>query len=146
MLLLTFNYFIEMAIKGVKLISDPKVLKMDRYHQYSKYAVVNSNFGGTMADLDGKIELMKKYIEANKQDECFNEMNNLRNLLYLTINALPSTISYVIAPCVVEIDGDKIYDYSDTGIDEIVRRIEKRATFQELKDTEFDLKKKYLTN
>lgn len=115
-------------------------LPMRRFHRFNKMMLVDSGVGSDLSSVDAHLEKIKAYIATKKNDLAIVEVDNLRTNIYLTISGIsPKFLAF--ATLIDEIDGEKVTDISDDGLQRIVNKLDDVA-MTELNEKFDSVKKK----
>lgn len=99
-------------------------LPITRYHVYNRMLLVDSGVGSSISDFDSHLERIMAFLADKKSDEAIQELNNLRQNVYLVQSELtPKHMAF--AAIITEVDDKPCDDISDEGL---------KATLQLLKD------------
>ena len=90
-------------------------LPMVRFHKYQKYLLVDAGVGADIASFDRRIEKARRFIMASKGDKAQQELENLRQCVFLLQNELtPKHLAFAVL--VTRIDGQECNDLSDEAL------------------------------
>lgn len=130
---------IKLGEHDIVLYDSIDELPMRRFHRFNKMMLVDSGVGSDLTSVDAHLEKIKAYIATKKPDLALTELDNLRTNLYLTLNNIsPKNLAF--AALIAEIDGEKVTDISDDGLQKIVDKLEDVAVAE--LNQEFDSAKK----
>lgn len=123
----------------VTIYDDPECLPVDNYYRFNKYLLLESSIGSSLEDFATKhLNSLFVLIQNDKKQEAIIQVNNLRQLFFLTANEV--NVSQMAFGCLVHsIDGKKVDDYSESGLKDI------RDQVGRIGITQKELKKKHLT-
>lgn len=94
-------------------------LPMVRFHKYNKMLLVDAGLGSDLSAVDAHIERVVRYIKADRRQEAAQEMENLRQNIYLTMQQLtPRNLAFAVL--VKELDSKPCDDISDEGLQKVV--------------------------
>lgn len=115
---------VERLIAGhrVRLYDTIDDLPIVRFQKFQKYLLVDSGIGGDVLAFDRRCEKVRRYLSQGKNDLAGQEMQNLRQCVYLIQEELnPKHRAFA---CLVEsIDGERTDDLSDTGLARVLERL-----------------------
>lgn len=96
-------------------------LPITQFHRYSKYSLVESGVGDSLADIDRHITRIINFLGDTKK--AYQELLNLRQCLYLIANE--QDVHNKATLCLVKsVDGVDWKDFSDSGLDELYKMVE----------------------
>lgn len=105
------------------------------FHLYNKYLLIDSGIGSDMQAVDNHITRLNRYIATGNIKDGKQELMNLRQSIYFVMESVsPKFMSY--ACLVYSIDGKRIYDRSEEGLQDILKRI---SSWGANKKTVYDL-------
>ena len=93
-------------------------LPVVRFHRWQKLLLVDSGVGGDIASFDMRIEKARRYVAEGKGDKAQQELENLRQCVYL-IQSHITPRHRAFAALVTRIDGRECTDLSDTALEGI---------------------------
>jgi len=97
-------------------------LPIVRFHKYQKLLLIEAGVGSDIAGFDHRIEKVRRFLADNKPDKAQQELENLRQCVYLIQNEInPSHRAF--AALVTKIDGKECNDISDEGLANIVKKL-----------------------
>lgn len=115
---------VERLIAGhrVRLYDTIDDLPIVRFQKFQKYLLVDSGIGGDVLAFDRRCEKVRRYLSQGKNDLAGQEMQNLRQCVFLIQEELnPKHRAFA---CLVEsIDGERTDDLSDTGLARVLERL-----------------------
>lgn len=94
-------------------------LPIVRFHKYQKLLLVDSGIGSDIASFDQRIEKTRRFLMAGKPDKAQQELENLRQCVFMIQNGL-SPKHRAFAALVAKLDGRECTDISDDALDAIV--------------------------
>ena len=97
-------------------------LPMVRFHKYQKALLVDAGVGSDMESFDRRLLKAREFINAGKTDKAAQELENLRQCVFLVQEGL-STRHRAFAPLVVRLDGRDCTDVSDAGLEGVVEAL-----------------------
>lgn len=123
----------------VVIYDDPECLPADNYYKLNKYLLLDNSIGSSIEDFTVKhLNILYTLINNDKKAEAITQINNLRQLFFMTINEI--NVAQMAFACLVHsINGVKVEDYSESGLKEISHRV------GSIGFTQKELKKKQLT-
>ena len=115
---------VEKQIAGhrVKLYDAIDEMPIVRFQKFQKYILIDSGIGGDVAAFDRRCEKIRRYLSQSKNDLAGQEMQNLRQCVYMIQSELnPGHRAFA---CLVEsIDGERADDLSDEGLARVVSKL-----------------------
>ena len=97
-------------------------LPIVRFHKYQKLLLIEAGVGSDIAGFDHRIEKVRRFLADNKPDKAQQELENLRQCVYLIQNEVnPSHRAF--AALVTKIDGKECNDISDEGLANVVKKL-----------------------
>lgn len=115
---------VERQIAGhrVKMYDAIDELPIVRFQKFQKYLLIDSGIGGDVAAFDRRCEKIRRYLSQNKNDLAGQEMQNLRQCVYMIQSELnPGHRAFA---CLVEsIDGKKTDDLTDEGLARVLEKL-----------------------
>ena len=97
-------------------------LPMVRFHKYQKYLMIDSGVGSDLRSFDERAERIRRFLINNEPDKAVQEMNNLRQCVYLIQTEInPKHLAF--ATLVKEIDGVPQDDLTDEGIKRVLNTL-----------------------
>ena len=113
----------EVTLNGhkIEVHDDISELSIERFHQYSRYSLIASGIGDSLADIDKHIhainELMARDVKKAQQ-----ELLNMRQNLILVLNERDFRHKSFLF-LVVSVDGKRWTDFSDNGIEKLYQLV-----------------------
>lgn len=98
-------------------------LPIVRFHKYQKMLLVDAGVGADMDAFDHRIERARRYVAEGKSDKAQQELENLRQCVYLIQNGL-SPAHRAFAALVAKIDGKECKDMSDAALEAITAKLQ----------------------
>ena len=95
-------------------------LPIVRFHKYQKLLLVDAGIGGDITAFDQRIEKTRRFLMAGKPDKAQQELENLRQCVFLIQNNV-SPKHRAFAALVTKIDGREYADLTDDALDSIVQ-------------------------
>lgn len=97
-------------------------LPIVRFQKFQKYLLVDAGIGGDIGAFDQRCEKARRYLANGKTDLAAQEMQNLRQCVFLIFEGLnPKHRAFA---CLVEsIDGEKADDLSDAGLAGVLEKL-----------------------
>lgn len=115
-------------------------LPMVRFHKYQKYLMIDSGVGSDLRSFDERAERIRRFLMNNEPDKAIQEMNNLRQCVYLIQSEInPKHLAF--ATLVKDIDGFPQDDLSDEGLKRVLETLGD-GTIEEVAETTNAAKKK----
>ena len=94
-------------------------LPIVRFHKYQKFLLIDAGVGADIAAFDQRIEKARRFIVANKPEQAQQELENLRQCVYLIQSeVMPKHRAF--AALVTKIDGKACEDLSDDALGKII--------------------------
>ena len=128
--------------KPVVIYDDINEMPISRYSEFQRGLMIDSQIGSSIQDFDVKFGQFVKFMDAEKYEDATQIMLNLRQGIYLaTQGKAPS--NYAFATLVKSIDGVRITDYSQEGLQKILDELDEIGLPQsKLNETLEEVKKK----
>ena len=105
-------------------------LPIVRFHKYQKLLLIDAGIGSDIAAFDQRIERMRRYLASNKPDKAQQELENMRQCVYMIQNGI-NPQHRAFAALVTKIDGQECNDLSDDALVAVTERL-KDAPAKEL--------------
>ena len=97
-------------------------LPIVRFHKYEKLLLVDAGIGADIAAFDQRTERMRQFLAAGKPDKAEQELENMRQCVYMIQTGLnPRHLAF--AALVSKIDGKACNDLSDDALAEITKKL-----------------------
>ena len=93
-------------------------LPVVRFHKYQKLLLVDSGIGADIAALDQRLEKTRRFLMAGKPDKAQQELENLRQSVWLIQNGI-NPQHRAFAALVTKIDGKECSDLSDDALERV---------------------------
>lgn len=93
-------------------------LPIVRFHKYQRLLLVDSGVGGDIAAFDQRLERARHFLLAGKSDKAQQELENLRQCVWLIQNGI-SPRHRAFAALVTKIDGRDCSDVSDEALEKV---------------------------
>jgi hypothetical protein len=107
----------------VKLWETIDELPIDRFTAWNKYMMIDSSIGSTFEEIETK-HLNQLVSIIDDKSKALQQIANLRELVFSVLNKV--NYQHHAYCCMVHsIDGEEMTDYSDTGIKEMLKRLDK---------------------
>lgn len=97
-------------------------LPIVRFHKYQKLLMVDAGVGADIAAFDQRIEKMRRFLMDGKADKAQQELENLRQCVFL-IQAGLSPRHRAFAALVTKLDGKDCSDLSDDGLSAVTQAL-----------------------
>ena len=97
-------------------------LPIVRFHKYQKLLLVDAGVGSDIAAFDQRLEKARRFIIAGKPDKAQQELENLRQCVYL-IQVGISPKHRAFAALVAKLDGEECNDISDDALAAITEKL-----------------------
>lgn len=113
----------EVLLNGhkVSLYDSIESLPVSQFHKYSKYALVDSGIGDSIESIDTHISKAVQFLDVDIK-KAHQEILNLRQCIYMVINELDLTNKSTLC-LVYTVDGEKWTDFTDSGIDNLYKKL-----------------------
>jgi hypothetical protein len=99
----------------------PHSLPEYRRVEHDYYAMIEANVGSSIEDVDRHFEQMLLLVGSNDVDAQVTAVNNTRFLFFNILNRQPSARALALACLVETVDGVAWTDYSEAGVEKLVR-------------------------
>lgn len=130
----------------IKFFDTPESMPMRRYQRFNKFLMVENEVGNDFADYEKRTQKVMSFLRQGMTKEALQELNNRRQMVFNAF-AEYSPRDRALAILVHSIDGVEYRDYSKTGLDEILNRLEEIGfTNQQSTETVDEVKKKSKRN
>ena len=97
-------------------------LPIVRFQKLQKYILIDAGIGGDIAAFDRHCEKARRYIAQGKADFAQQELDNLRQCVFLVQSELnPGHRAFAVL--VESIDGEKVNDISDAGLEAVLKKL-----------------------
>ena len=97
-------------------------LPIVRYHRYQKLMLVDAGIGADILSLDRRLDKTRRYLLSGKSKEAAQELENLRQCVYLIQSGL-NPRHRAFAALVTEVDGVQFPEASDEAADKIAEML-----------------------
>ncbi len=134
----------ETEINGhiVLTYNDPENLTMRRYQRFNKFLMIDNEVGSSFEDYNKRSEKLVGFLTAGLNKEALQELKNRNQMVYNAFMEY-SPRGRAMAILVYSIDGEVYEDFSSSGIDRILDKLEKIGLSQKQATTiVFETKKK----
>ncbi len=92
------------------------------FQKYNKYLLIDSGIGSDTDDIDAHIVKIAKYIKANNNKKALQELQNMRQNMYMINNEIsPKYLAF--AALIHSIDGKEVNDLSDDGLKKLLQNL-----------------------
>ena len=116
------NLFINK--KNVQVYDSIDEMPIVNFQKYNKYLLIDSGIGSDVDDIDAHIVKIAKYIKANSDKKALQELQNMRQNLYMINNEIsPKYLAF--AALIHSIDGKEVNDLSDDGLKKLLQDLKK---------------------
>lgn len=122
-------------------IDDMPIVK---FHRFNKMMLIDSGIGSDLTDITDHIEKIGRYIELNDKQNGKQQLNNLRQSLYMVSNEL--NVKHLSLMVMIKtIDGKEMKDISTKNLEKLLKMFEnkKKSWFEDMVE---NLKKKIKKN
>jgi hypothetical protein len=131
--------------KVVYYDGDITELPVTRFYAFQKYLLIDAGIGSTIEDIDRHMQRISVYNEKKMTDKVALEIANLRQSLVFATQAIsPGSMAFM--PLIYEINGRLHTDITDSGNSALFDRLNKQASFSQLKKLCEMVKKKWIKN
>lgn len=97
-------------------------LPIVRFHKYQKLLLIDAGVGADIPSFDQRIEKARRFIMAGKNDKAQQELENLRQCVFLIQSELsPKHLAF--AALVTKIDGQECDDLADDALRRVLEKI-----------------------
>lgn len=107
----------------IKFFDTPESMPMRRYRRFNKFLMVENEVGNDFADYEKRTQKAISFVKQGMIKEALQELSNRRQMVFNAF-AEYSPRDRALAILVHSIDGVEYRDYSKTGLDEILNRLE----------------------
>lgn len=117
----------EVTLNGHKIVlhDDISELSIERFHEYSRYMLIATGVGDTLADIDKHITAINELMIRNPH-KAQQELLNLRqNIILISNNRDFRNKAFLFF--VISVDGEKWEDFSDNGIERLYQLVNKES-------------------
>lgn len=114
----------ELLYKGryIQLYASIQEMPVQVFQDFNRYCAIEANIGGNMQSVDGHLLRIVEYSKQGKKEDLRKEVLNLRqNMAFVIQNVNPTTMAF--ASIVHSINGQKVTDRSEEGLQKIVEKI-----------------------
>lgn len=108
--------------KVIKLYDSVENMPIINFQKYNKYLLIDACIGSDINDIDNHIVKIAKFIKHNKNKESLQELQNMRQNLYM-INCGISPRYLAFAALIHSVDGKEVTDLSDDGLKDLLASI-----------------------
>lgn len=115
-------------------------LPIIRFHKYQKFLLIDAGVGADIAAFDQRCEKIRRFLMAKKNEQAEQELENLRQSVYLIQTELNPT-HRAFAALVTKIDGQECTDLSDDALAKVTEKL-KDVPIKEVTDQMESVKKK----
>lgn len=105
--------------KVVKVYDSIDEMPIINFQKYNKYLLIDSGIGSDADDIDAHIVKVAKYIKANDNKKALQELQNMRQNMYMVNNEIsPKYLAF--AALIHSVNGKKTNDLSDDGLKKLL--------------------------
>lgn len=126
----------------VEFFSSIKDLPFERFNEFNRYAMLDSEIGNTMEDFDKIVIRINEFLKKDLKEESIKELLNLR----LVVNNVLSGTSHKglsFACLIKKIDGEVVDDFSSDNLKKILQKLSDGGmTIGNVVDSSNEVKKK----
>lgn len=130
----------------IELYDSIEDMNIERYQKYNRNLLLDSGIGGDLQGISNLIGSIMRYNEIGDKENVKKQLSNLNNAYMFVLNGVsPGVRSFA---CLVKtIDGEENNDLSDSGIDKVIEKINKRGgTIGMINNALSEIKKKLKLN
>lgn len=125
----------------VKFFDTPETMPMRRYQRFNKFLMIENEVGSDFADFDKRSQKAISFLKQGLVKEALQELQNRRQLVYNAFTEY-SPKDRALAILVYSIDGVEYKDFSKSGLDTILDRLNEIEFSHEQSSTTVDEVKK----
>ena len=112
-----------------------------RFNAFNKYVMLDAELGSDVMAFDSKVGKIFQFLGKKMVDEALGEMYNLRNT-YHNIMTNNNVHGLAFACLIKSIDGELVKDFSQSNLDEILKKLSNWGlTIGKVRNTSEDVKK-----
>jgi len=117
-------------------------LSVKRFMLFNKYTLIDANIGSTVTDLDKHLEKIYDFLKQGMKEAAAVEITNLRQCFSFIEKGV--NINYLsFAVMIDKINGYEVNDYSEEGLNKIIKRLDsKKFSYALMSESLTALKKK----
>ena len=114
----------DIVVNGntIKVYDSIDEMPIVNFQKYNKYLLIDSGLGSDADDIDAHIARIAKYIKGNDQKKAMQELQNMRQGLYM-VNSEISPRYFAFAALIHSINGEKLDDLSDSNLKKVLDSI-----------------------
>lgn len=124
----------------ISYYSSVKEMPAGRFKDFQKYLFEAWGVGNTMADVDQRLANSFQLVATGAKEKATQELMNLRVSINYIINRI-SIDSFAFAVLISEFNGEKIVDYTESALAELIKKFENFLSQQEMETIVDDVKK-----
>lgn len=106
----------------VEMYDTIEELPIVRFHKYQKMLLVDAGIGADIPAFDQRIERTRRFMAAGKVDKAQQELENMRQCVYLIQNGI-NPKHRAFAALVTKIDGQECKDISDDALAAVTAKL-----------------------
>lgn len=106
----------------VEMYDTIEELPIVRFHKYQKMLLVDAGIGADIPAFDQRIERTRRFMAAGKVDKAQQELENMRQCVYLIQNGI-NPRHRAFAALVTKIDGQECKDISDDALAAVTEKL-----------------------
>lgn len=106
----------------VEMYDTIEELPIVRFHKYQKMLLVDAGIGADIPAFDQRIERTRRFMAAGKVDKAQQELENMRQCVYLIQNGI-NPRHRAFAALVTKIDGQECKDISDDALAAVTAKL-----------------------
>ena len=108
--------------KVVQVYDSIDEMPIVNFQKYNKYLLIDSGIGSDADDIDAHITCIAKFIKANKKKKALQELQNMRQNMYMVNNEIsPKYLAF--AALIHSINGKETNDLSDDGLKALLKEL-----------------------
>ncbi len=122
-----------------------KEMPAGRFKEFQKYLFEDWGVGTTMEAVDLRLANAFQLVANDAKDKAIQELHNMRMTINYILNKL-SIKSYALGVLIFEFNGEKRYDYSEDALANLVEKLEKEMSQDQIEFVINDVKKNLKLN
>lgn len=120
--------------------ANPKELPAGRFKDFQKYVFEDWGIGTDMKAIDQRLATTYNMIMQDMKDKALQELRNFRMTANYILNKL-SIKSYALAVLITQIGEEKFTDYSESGLNLIIEKLDDNLTQMQMEEVVETVKK-----
>ena len=126
----------------VEIYDSGEDMPMLRYQKFNKFLMIDNEVGSTYKDYKRRSQAAYKYLKAGLTDKCLQELRNRDQAVYNAFMEY-NPQGRAMAILVKSIDGEICDDYTSSGLDSVLKKLDKIGfPYGKSVETVNDVKKK----